>query len=88
METDTAPEKIDTSEPAEPGFYRYSGGNQNMIFLHVVSEGLNGFVDPTNKWYAIFSNGTMDECVWGYIEQALSVWELVPIKNDAVGARL
>ncbi len=61
--------------PTEPGFYKYSGGNQNMIFL----------LEPRQKyqthgqWTVFFSNGQHEMCEWGYIEQALSVYKLVRI---------
>jgi len=58
--------------PTKPGFYRYSGGNQVMIFLLL----------PSGQWYTIFDNGQMDACAWGYIEQALSVWTLVRIAEE------
>lgn len=61
------PEK---TKPTDPGFYKYSGGRQSLIFL----------LTESGQWYAICDNGTMDKCVWGYIEQALSTWDLVRIK--------
>ena len=66
-ETDVAPE-IKIEPPTEPGFYKYSGGNQNMVFLLL-----------DDQWYTWFSNNIMGPCEWGYIEQALSVWDLVKI---------
>ncbi len=62
------PAPVVVPPPTEPGFYKYSGGNQTMVFsLH---EG---------KWRVFMDNGMVFECEWGYIEQALSVWDLVPI---------
>lgn len=56
-------------EPTEPGFYVYTGGNQNMVFLLTV-----------DGWQTIFDNGEGPlECDWGYIEQALGVYDLVRI---------
>lgn len=62
--------------PTEPGFYRYSGGGQVMIFL------LRKNLDDDLTWYTIFDNGEMGECVWGYIEQCLSVYDLIKIESD------
>ncbi len=62
-------------EPTEPGFYRYSGGMQNMIFLR----------DRNGAWWTWFDNTMMERCVWGYIEQALSVWDLVKIEGEMEG---
>lgn len=58
------------AEPTEQGFYKYSGGRQTLLFLR----------DASGQWYAIFDNGLMERCVWGYIEQALSVWDLERIE--------
>lgn len=63
--------------PTEPGFYRYSGGRQTLIFLLVHHSMLGA------RWYVISDNGTMSSCVWGYIEQCLGVWDLVPIAADS-----
>ena len=70
-QVDTISTEVQT-EPTVPGFYRYSGGNQIMIFL-LTSQG---------NWFVILDNGTMDRCVWEYIEQALGVWTLVRIESD------
>jgi hypothetical protein len=56
-------------EPTEVGFYKYSGGRQTMLFLR----------DYSGQWYVILDHGTMEQCTWGYIEQALGVWELEKI---------
>jgi hypothetical protein len=55
--------------PSEPGWYAYSDGRQSMIF----------HLRDTGQWSAHFANGTASDCAWGYIEQALSVWDLVPL---------
>lgn len=65
---DVTPVVADISEPTEPGFYKYSGGNQNMIFLLT-----------SGTWYTVFDNANIHVCKWGYIEQALGVWQLVKI---------
>jgi hypothetical protein len=65
--------KIYKTEPDEPGFYKYTGGGQVMIFL-LINSRYSG-----KQWYAVSDSGTMDKCVWGYIEQALSVWDLEKI---------
>lgn len=62
-------------EPTEPGFYRYSGGRQTLIFL-LKSCGW------TNQWYVIADFAEIKPCSWSYIEQALSVWDLVKIEGD------
>jgi len=62
-----------TTEPTTPGWYAYSGGAQTMVFYR----------DTQGKWSVHASNGEVSECDWGYIDQALSVWTLVPIAvND------
>ena len=58
-----------TAPPTEPGWYAYSGGAQTMIF-HLREPG---------QWSAHVDNGSATDCEWGYIEQALSVWDLVPL---------
>lgn len=63
------------SEPTENGWYAYSGGAQTMIFH--LRDGLEG-----KQWSAHFDNGDSGDCVWGYIEQALGVWDLVPLVPD------
>lgn len=64
-----APVETHSSEPKEPGFYAYTGGNQIMVFL----------LDHSGQWHAIFENASVDPCAWEYIEQALSVYSLVRI---------
>lgn len=61
---------VTVEAPKEPGFYRYDGGNQNMIFL----------LNAEGQWHAIFDNVSLNECEWGFIEQALSVFNLVKIR--------
>lgn len=56
-------------EPDELGWYAYSGGAQVMIF-HLRRGG---------QWSVHLDNGTSADCAWGYIEQALGVWDLVPL---------
>lgn len=56
-------------EPTEPGWYTYSGGAEVMIF-HLRAPG---------QWSVHLDNGSVDDCAWGYIEQALDVWDLVPL---------
>lgn len=58
-----------TTEPTEPGFYAYTGGRQTMVFL----------LDHHGQWHVTFDNGDGNHCEWGYIEQCLSVYELVRI---------
>ena len=67
-------------EPTEPGFYRYSGGAQAMIF----SRG------HTGGWFVHHDNGLTERCEWGYIAQALGVWGLVRIgsEDDVAGIDL
>ena len=53
--------------PTEPGFYHYDGGNQNMVFL----------LGPDDEWFVYFDNAEGPlPCDWGYIEQALDVYNL------------
>lgn len=66
---------LPVAEPTEQGFYKYSGGRQNMLFLLCPVDLGAGHV-----WKVIFSNGTIETCSWGYIEQALGVWDLEKIK--------
>jgi hypothetical protein len=61
-------------EPIETGWYAYSGGAQYMIF----------HLRETGQWSAHFANGTAGDCAWGYIEQALGVWDLVRIDPSGV----
>lgn len=58
-----------TEEPIDVGWYAYSGGRQSMIF----------HLRATGQWSAHFADGTASDCAWGYIEQALGVWDLVPL---------
>ena len=60
------------SAPTEPGFYRYSGGRQTILFL--LRDG---------QWFTIFDNVTINACEWGYIEQALGVWDLIPLASES-----
>lgn len=63
--------------PTEPGWYGYSGGAQTMTFLLRGPE-----FDPINnkpQWFVILDNGESKPCEWGYIEQALGVWDLVKL---------
>ena len=69
MENTTAT-AANTQQPTEPGWYSYSGGMQVMIF-HLRE------TDGRRQWSVHFDNGTAGDCVWGYIEQALGVWDLV-----------
>jgi len=56
-----------TTEPDVPGWYGYSGGAQTLMFL----------LDLQGQWWVFASNGDTAKCEWGYIEQALGVWDLV-----------
>ncbi len=67
------PSVVTVEAPIEPGFYRYSGGRQTLIFL----------LDYNQLWWVISDNSEMARCVWEYIEQALGVWDLVKIEEDA-----
>lgn len=58
---------VEVAAPTEPGWYAYSGGRQTMIFL----------LRPEQQWFVIADNGSVAPCKWGYIEQALGVWDLV-----------
>ena len=71
MSADTpTPERVTLTaeEPTEDGWYAYDGGRQTMIFR--LTRG---------QWYVTTDSGQCDPCEWGYIEQALSVWNLVPL---------
>lgn len=68
----------DQNEPTEPGFYKYSGGNQKLIFLLYINGIHPG--EPNLQWYVTFDNATFHECSWAYISQALGVWKLEKIK--------
>lgn len=72
MSDSTSEVKIEA--PTEPGFYHFDGGAQRMVFL-LTSPG-NG-----SQWYTMFDNGVADVCGWEYIEQALSVYNLVKIES-------
>jgi hypothetical protein len=58
----------EVAPPEADGWYTYSGGNEVMIFR--LTHG---------QWFVIFDNGESNPCEWGYIEQALGVWDLVPL---------
>lgn len=53
--------------PTEPGFYVYDGGAQTLVFT----------LDHSGQWWAVSIDLGMVRCDWGYIEQALGVWDLV-----------
>lgn len=61
--------------PTAPGWYAYREGNsarENMIFhLRIV----NG----EHQWSVHFDNGDSGDCNWGYIEQGLGVFNLIPL---------
>jgi hypothetical protein len=57
--------------PTETGWYRYSGGNQLMMFSLSIS----------GQWRVFMYNGSVDECTWGYIEQALGVYDLIKVAD-------
>lgn len=61
-------------EPTEPGWYAYSGGSHNVIF-HLRDQSWLPEERP-RQWSAHFADGSAMDCVWAYIEQALSVWKL------------
>jgi hypothetical protein len=71
--SDTAPE-VKVDPPTEPGFYHFDGGAQRMVFL-LTAPG-NG-----SQWYTMFDNGVTDVCGWDYIQQALSVYNLVKLES-------
>lgn len=57
-------------EPTKPGFYKYDGGSQDIMFR----------LSPGGQWWVWFIDNTEPEkCHWGYIEQALCVYNLVPL---------
>lgn len=71
----------DAAEPLEPGWYAYSGGRQTIVFYrHSDAEVEAGHP----RWHALASDGTASKCEWGYIEQCLSVWDLVPLVPSRV----
>jgi hypothetical protein len=65
--------QIAVNEPMLPGWYAYSGGAQLMVF----------HLRQPQQWTAHFEDGTAHDCEWGYIEQALSVWNLVRLTPPA-----
>jgi hypothetical protein len=72
---DVMPSAESDAEPIEVGWYAYSGGRQTMIF-HLREGG---------QWSAHFDNGTASDCAWGYIGQALGVWDLVRVMPPGEG---
>lgn len=78
--TDTPTEdtvrEIKIAPPTSPGFYKYDGGNQNILFL-LMEDG---------EWFAYFNNGEGPlPCDWGYIEQGLGVFNLDKLESkDAI----
>lgn len=63
-------------EPIDVGWYAYSGGAQTMVF----------HLRETGQWSVHLNNGSASDCPWGYIEQALGVWDLVLITPPALAA--
>lgn len=68
---DDAPSDLEIPPPTKRGFYKYSSGNQVMIFL----------LDYSGQWWTIFDNAHMSQCEWGYIEQCLGVYDLIPVET-------
>jgi len=63
-------QEVSKEEPTKPGFYKYDGGAQSMMFR----------LTPGGQWWVWWADGTEPgKCSWGYIEQALSVYNLVPL---------
>lgn len=58
---------VPVEQPTQPGWYQYSGGANVLMFLRT----------ERGQWHAFTDNGESTECTWGYIEQALGVWDLV-----------
>lgn len=74
MSTDSpTPERVTLTdeEPTEDGWYAYDGGRQTMIFR--LTRG---------QWHVTTDSGQCDPCEWGYIEQALGVWNLTPLVRE------
>lgn len=61
--------QVGKDEPTTPGWYGYSGGAQLVIF----------HLRAPQQWTAHLNNGDAHDCVWAYIEQALGVWDLLPL---------
>lgn len=84
VESDDTPTPSDRPMPTENGWYMYSSGPQGMIFL--LRDALVSF-DPESsgtvykkQWSVHLDNGEVSDCEWGYIDQALGVWDLVKIE--------
>lgn len=60
-----------SDEPTTPGLYTYSGGAQSLLFT----------LDCNHQWWVFTDNGESDRCDWGYVEQALGVWDLIPLSE-------
>lgn len=80
VDQDNTPAEL-LEEPTEPGWYAYSGGRQTMIFhlrdaLDTIDE---SDITYKKQWSVHLDNGTAANCEWGYIEQALGVWDLIKI---------
>lgn len=61
-------------EPTDAGFYRYDGGAQLLQFM----------LHTNGQWY-IWQENVLVKCDWGYIEQALSVYNLVKMTVEELG---
>ena len=49
------------NEPTVPGWYIYPDGANYLVFL----------LDEYNQWWVATASGTIEKCVFGYIDQAL-----------------
>jgi hypothetical protein len=67
-----ATETTTAAAPTDPGFYQYAGeGLRSGVMLFLL--------DRQGQWHVWFDNGEANPCAWGYIEQALGVWDLVKV---------
>lgn len=62
------------TSPTEPGWYVYY--NEDTLLTGMVFH-LRKQSDGELQWSAHFDNGDSGDCVWGYIEQGLGVFNLV-----------
>jgi hypothetical protein len=66
-------------EPADFGFFRFSGGPQDKVFLHWK----NPQDDSDIRWYEFRDDGSYDLIEWAHIDISLEKYDLIPLQRDS-----